>query len=117
MSIWEKSDLVVSIQGTMGLEAALLGKPVIVLGDSPVTLFPTAARIGELSELPALVRRQLALTPPSRQQIVDAYADYLSVFAPAVYNDWMRPRTETEIERLSAMFRGLIKYEQARVVT
>jgi hypothetical protein len=113
----EKSDLVVSIQGTMGLEAALLGKPVIMLGDSPVTLFPTAARIGELSELPALVRRQLALTPPSRQQIVDAYADYLSVFAPAVYNDWMRPRTETEIERLSAMFRGLLKFEQARVAT
>jgi hypothetical protein len=112
----ERSDLVVSIQGTMGLEAALLGKPVIVLGDSPVTLLPSVARIGELSELPALVRRQLALARPSRRDIVDAYAHYLSAFAPAVHNDWSRPRTELEIERLSAMFHSLIRYEKARTV-
>ncbi len=111
-----RSDLVVSIQGTMGLEAALLGKPVIVLGDSPVTLLPSVARIGELSELPALVRRQLALVRPSRRDIVDAYAQYLSAFAPAVHNDWSRPRTELEIERLSAMFHSLIRYEKARTV-
>ena len=52
----ESSNLVISIQGTMGLEAALLGKPVIMLGDSPVTVFPSASRIGEISDLPKLVR-------------------------------------------------------------
>jgi hypothetical protein len=110
----EKSDLVVSIQGTMGLEAALLGKPVIALGDSPVTLFPSVARIGELSELPALVRRQLALTRPARADILSAYARYLSVFLPAVHNDWSRPRTTVETEQLSAMFLSLLRYQTAR---
>jgi hypothetical protein len=113
----ERADLVVSIQGTMGLEAALLGKPVIVLGDSPVAQFPGASRIGELSELPALVRRQLASTRPTRAEIVSAYARYLGVFLPAVQNDWSRPRTKMEIEQLSAMFHSLMKYQAARVST
>ena len=34
-SFIESADLVVAIQGTIGLEAALLGKPVIMLGESP----------------------------------------------------------------------------------
>jgi len=53
----------------------------------------------------------------SRQEIVDACATYLSMFAPAMYNDWTRPRTQTQIERPRAMFRALIRYEQKRAVT
>lgn len=103
----EKADLVVGIQGTMGLEGALLGRPVIMLGDSPVTLFPSAARIGALTDLPALVRRKLAEPAPRREQIVQAYATYLAPFAPASHNDWSQRRTPAEIDAYVRLFGAL----------
>lgn len=109
----EQAALVVAIQGTMGLEGALLGRPVIMLGDSPVTLFPSAARVGELTDLPALVRRQLAQPVPSREQIVKAYAAYLAPFEPASHNDWRQRRTEQEIDDYVKLF-GLLKQHVTR---
>jgi hypothetical protein len=106
----DQADMIISIQGTMGLEAALLGKPVIMLGDSPVVKFPSAARIGELSELPALIRRMLERKPPARSAILDAYTDYLSPFLPAVHNDWTVRKTDAEIDKLVAFFRTLREY-------
>ncbi len=106
----DQADMIISIQGTMGLEAALLGKPVIMLGDSPVVKFPSAARIGELSELPALIRRMLERKPPARSAILDAYTDYLSPFLPAVHNDWTVRKTDAEIDKLVVFFRTLQEY-------
>ena len=106
----DKSALVVGIQGTMGLEAALLGRPVIMLGESPVELFPTATGVGELTKLPALVRQQLALPPPRREQIVEAYASYLAPFMPACHNDWRMRKRPDEIEGLVKLFEALETY-------
>lgn len=100
----EKADLVVAIQGTLGLEAALLGKPVIMLGESPVGAFPTAVRAGALADLPGLVRSQLALARPSRERIEEAFADYLAPFMPAGPNHWGVPRSEAELEGFARMF-------------
>ena len=108
----EKADLVVAIQGTMGLEGALLGRPVIMLGDSPVTIFPSASSVGALADLPALVRRKLAQPVPSRQQIVQAYAAYLAPFSPASHNDWTIRRTEQEIDDYVRLF-GTLKQHPA----
>ena len=106
----ESSKLVISIQGTMGLEAALLGKPVIMLGDSPVTVFPSASRIGEISDLPKLVRTKLVEPPPDRSQIVEAYASYLAPFMPASHNDWRVGIEEQAIERYGKLFSMLEQY-------
>ena len=106
----DKADLVVSIQGTMGLEAALLGKPVIMLGDSPVTIFPSASRIGEIQDLPMLIRKKLLESPPTRQEIVQAYASYLSPFAPASHNDWLLKIGEKDIEAYVRLFDRLQTY-------
>ena len=100
----DNADLVVSIQGTMGLEAALLGKPVIMLGDSPVTMFPSASRIGKVQDLPMLIRKKLLEPPPTRQEIVQAYASYLSPFAPASHNDWLLKIGEQDIEAYVRLF-------------
>ena len=106
-SFIERADLVVAIQGTMGLEAALLGKPVIMLGDSPVTLFRNASKIGELQELPQLIRRKLSEPMPTRQQSVQDYASYLAPFCPASHNDWTQKIGEQEIDNYVRLFARL----------
>jgi hypothetical protein len=104
-----KMDLLFSIQGTIGLEAALLGKPVIVLADSPVRMFPSASPIGLIEELPALVKRKLAEPPPSRSSILAAYVDYLRPFAPAGHNDWTIRRDDAEISGYVKLFAALAR--------
>ncbi len=106
-SFIEKADLVVAIQGTMGLEAALLGKPVIMLGESAVTMLPSASPIGAISELPELVRQKIAQPHPGRQAIVDAFAGYLEPFEPAGHNDWRVRKTDQEIDDFVRLFEML----------
>jgi Capsule polysaccharide biosynthesis protein len=106
----EKADLIVSIQGTMGLEAALIGKPVIMLGDSPFVIFPSVSRIGELTDLPSLMREKLAASPPSHAKILDAYAAYLTPYLRASYNDWRLRITEEEIDHYVLLFDALKRY-------
>ena len=91
----------------MGLEAALLGKPVIMLGESAVTLLPSASAVGEITELPELIRRKLAETRPSRAAIVDGYAAYLAPFLPAAHNDWRVRKSEREIDGFVELLRLL----------
>jgi len=99
-----RADLVFSIQGTIGLEAALLGKPVIMFGDSPTKLFPSVSTIGKLIDLPALIRQKLAESPPSRSDIVAAFAAYLAPFYPASNNDWSIRPTDAEIDDFVKLF-------------
>ena len=106
-SFIENAELVISIQGTIGLEAALLGKPVIALGDSPISIFPSVSRIGSIPDLPTLVREKLLEARPSRSQIVRAYASYLAPFMPASHNDWTAAVSEQSIEGYVKLFRAL----------
>lgn len=108
-----QAELLVAIQGTMGLEAALLGKPVIMLGDSPATLFPSVSQISEIQHLPRLVKRKLAESRPTRKEIVDAYAAYLSPFMPASHNDWSANIDGREIDSYVKCFDALRRYVSA----
>jgi hypothetical protein len=99
-----QADLVFSIQGTIGLEAALLGRPVIVFGDSPTKLFPSVSTIGRTIDLPALVRQKLADPPPSRSGILGALAAYLAPFYPAAHNDWRIRPTDAQIDDFIKLF-------------
>jgi hypothetical protein len=110
----ERADLVVAIQGTIGMEAALLGVPVIMLGDSPVKLFPSASSVGDIQDLPELIRRKIAEPRPSRREIVDAYATFLLPFEPATHNDWTEKKGEMDIERVAALIELLRTYVMPR---
>jgi hypothetical protein len=93
----KRAELVFAIQGTIGLEGALLGKPVIMFGESPIKVFPSVSTIGKTTDLPALVRSKLAEHSPSRSQIVGAFAAYLAPFHPASGNDWSVNPTDAQI--------------------
>jgi hypothetical protein len=104
------ADIVFSIQGTIGLEGALLGKPVVMFGDSPVKMFPTVASVGTVTDLPRLVRAQLDLkTKPNRSEIVDALAGYIAAFFPASPNDWSVVPSQAQIDGYVQLFAALAR--------
>jgi Capsule polysaccharide biosynthesis protein len=94
----KNADLVFAIQGTIGLEAALLGRPVIMFGESLTLGFPSVSAVGKTLDLPRLVRAKLAEAPPERREIVEAFARYLAPFYPASHNDWNEVPNEVEID-------------------
>jgi hypothetical protein len=117
----ENADLVFSIQGTMGLEAAMLGKPVIMFGDSATKIFPSVSTFGRTIDLPTLVRAKLASAKPDRRAVVDALATYLSPFVEASANDWWVRKSDEEIARWRRMMALLRDYvwrsEEPRLAT
>jgi len=115
----ERSAGLIVISGTMGLEGALLGKPVIALGRMAYASFPTVERVGDLNDMPEVVRRQLAMPHPGREAIVEAYADYLSRFicatgpsATTQLDDWVTCDEPAAEERAGfvTFFRALEAY-------
>jgi hypothetical protein len=102
------ADLVFAIQGTIGLEAALLGRPVIMFADSPTLAFPSASAFGRTTDLPRLVRAKLADSAPQRDRIVEAFAAYLAPFYPASNNDWSEILRDDDIDNYVRLF-GLME--------
>ena len=114
----KNADLIFAIQGTIGLEGALLGKPVIMFGDSPVKVFPSVSTFEKTIELPALVRRKLAEHSPGRSEILAGFAAYLAPFYPASGNDWSLKPTDAQVAdyvRLIELLRVHGKGENARL--
>jgi hypothetical protein len=107
LSFLRNADLVISIQGTIGHEAALLGKPLIMLGDSPFNIFPSASQIGKIQDLPDLIKSKLEEEPPGRADIVNANASYLAPFRPACHNDWRQVPSAGEIDNFVKLFDDL----------
>ena len=92
-----KADIVFSIQGTIALEAALLGRPVITFGETMYEDLPTVTRVGSLIDLPLLVRTKLKDQQPSRQEILQGLEKLLFRFSPGLYNYWDNEPTASQI--------------------
>lgn len=106
----ENAAVIFAIQGTIGLEAALLGKPVVMFGDSPVKNFPSAATVGKITDLPNLIRNRLLERPPCRAEIIDAFARYLAPFQRASMNNWTELPSDREIDGYVELFESLAQY-------
>ena len=102
--------LIVSIQGTISMEAALLGKPVLMFGDSPYLGFPSVELAGRFTELPEQIRNMLNKSRPSRQEIIHAFARYLSRYMPGTYNDWSKNLKNDDLEKYTFCFNKLKEY-------
>jgi hypothetical protein len=111
-----KADLVFGIQGTIGLEAALLGRPVIMFGESPIFIFPSVSPFVKATDLPRLLRAKLTEREPERDRIVDAFAAYLEPFYPASENDWNEVPADEDIDGYVRLFRLMEKHIQSKQV-
>jgi hypothetical protein len=105
-----QSALVFGIQGTASLEAALLGKPVLMFGHSPYLNFPRTQKGRRPDELHEQIRGLLEQSPPTDEEIEKSYAAYMARYMPGRNNDWGRPIEPLELERLSDCFRALQRY-------
>lgn len=106
----ERSSLVVGIQGTASLEAALIGKPVLLFGDSPYQHFPRSERALRPDRIHAQIRRMRAMPAPADGEIVEAFAKYMSRYMEGRINDWGAPLLPEEQTRLANCFRELKRY-------
>lgn len=110
----EKAKMLFAIQGTIGLEGALLGKPVVMFGESAVVKFSSAAKVKALEELPALVAKMMKQEPPSKEEIVTDYAHFLRNYLPASSDDWVavveNGLTEQEIKNYISIFTRLVSF-------
>lgn len=110
----DRAALVAAIQGTIGLEAGLVGKPVIMFGDSPFLDLPSIVRAREPTELQAQIRGLLTATPPSRAAIMEGLVAYLGRYSPGCFFDWEVLPTEEQITELAAQFAALHHYVAAQ---
>jgi hypothetical protein len=106
----ERASLIVTVQGTIALEGALLGKPVLMFGSHRFAEMPTVSRVGRLTDLPDLVRRKLASAPPTRESIIQGLMAYLRCYGETCYNDWSAMPTDAEIEAIGRQFAALRDY-------
>lgn len=106
----KNADVVLAIQGTIGLEAALLGRPVVMFAESPTLAFPSASAFGKTTDLPRLLRAKLAEKAAERDRIVEAFAAYLAPFYPASNNDWSAILDDADIDKYVRLFRLMENY-------
>ena len=107
----EKSSAIITITGNMGLEGALLGKPVLIFGRKNYEHFPSVTRIEDITNLPFLIKQKLAEKKPNRDSIISAYSEFLMPYFRASRNDWKRKySTQEEIDGFVVFFQALEKY-------
>jgi len=107
----EKSSAVITIGGTMGLEAALLGKPVLVFAEIDYIQFPSVTRILNITNLPNQIRQKIEEEKPSRDSIREAYMKYLNPYFKATLNDWRTKNLSlNEKEGFVELFESLEAY-------
>lgn len=110
----EKASIIFSIQGTIGLEGALLGKPVIMFGESAVLNFSSAKKVNSIESLPGLVKELLEMSTPSKEKIISDYAKFLRNYLPASSDDWAevvkQGLSDEEVENYVNIFINLLNF-------
>jgi len=73
--IIKKSNLVISVSGTIALESAFLNKPSITIADNDYTLIPSISRLNSKNELRVLIEK--SLEKKADPNIIRKYLDIL----------------------------------------
>lgn len=113
-SFIERAAVVFAIQGNIAMEAGLLGRPVLLFGNSKFSELPSVTKVKRMTDLPTQIRAKLEEPPPEREAIVRGLMSYLSFFAPGCYNNWERTMSASEVDALANHFRALRKSLEER---
>lgn len=109
-----KARLLFAIQGTIALEGALLGKPVIMFGRSSYSLFDSVLFCKTIDELPSLVEAQMKANISDTEQVIENYTSLLMNYLPACYDDWgvtlQKGLSRSEFSNFERIFRCLIMH-------
>lgn len=99
----KQARVVAVISGTPGLEASILGRPVIMFGDFPWDYAPTVHRVHALSELPTLIRSAAdAVLSPDHPDVLAFGASWEASLPRGRYYrhrgyDWLEPANVEQI--------------------
>jgi hypothetical protein len=93
-----QADIVFSIQGTIALEASLLGRQVITFGETMYEDLPTVTRVLALTDLPRLVRNRLTARSPTRLDIQQGLERLLTRFRKGLHNNWDVDPTDSQMD-------------------
>jgi len=103
----ENATVMLTTGGTASLEGALLGKPIVLLTETPYSAFPRSIYVSNFDELYPSICAMIELPHPTDDEILRAFKTYLSKYMPGRNNDWARPVSTAEIERLGRCFEQL----------
>lgn len=92
-----RADIVFSIQGTIALESALLGRQVITFGETMYEDLPTVTRVVNLTDLPGLVRKKLKEPPLPRLDIQQGLERLITRFRKGLHNNWDNDPTDSQM--------------------
>jgi hypothetical protein len=107
------ADITVVIASTCGLEAGLIGRPVVMLGDYPWDYAPTILKVGPLSGLPSTIRAAAgSALGPDHPDVLAFGASWDAALPEAKYYtnrqyDWLEPKN---IERLARALAGALTH-------
>tara|TARA_X000000950_G_scaffold169451_1_gene206689 strand:- start:19698 stop:21110 length:1413 start_codon:yes stop_codon:yes gene_type:complete len=104
----KEAALVFGITGTSSLEAALLGKPVLIFGDSPYVDFPSSQKALKPDELHSQINQVLKQKKPTRKSILKAFEKYCNQYLPGRVNDWSLPLTQSDLKKFFLCFKSLV---------
>lgn len=90
----QNADLIFTIAGTVGWEAILYRKPIIVFGNIFYDLYRGVSVVKEPEGLPHAIRNVLHQSPPSEEDLLEFVAAVLECTYPGhVFNANLEPRT------------------------
>jgi len=103
--VLERSTLVITINSTVGIEGLIFRKPVVMLGNSPYGHEGLVHRVGDRSQLPAVLREALAQPPNAR--LVEKYLMFL-YYVAFTRGHW-KDFSPASLERVASRIRSLIE--------
>lgn len=104
-----RSSAVAAITGTTAWEAAMLGKPVVMLGHSFFDMYRGIDRITDPTGLPDVFRERLRHFEHDEQDLVTFVAAVFASIVPASMDDLRGLRSPDDVEGAGALAKALIE--------
>ena len=106
-----KSDIVIALSGTSALEAAIIGKPVIIFGNSPYQYFPNTYKIDNINDMSIILKKINKVKYVDEKEIEKSFKAYVKRFMPSINNyNWHQKHAKEDFKNFIQCFDKLIKY-------